>query len=131
MRKFLALALGATALLSVASTALGDEVETPLLQTELAGTDGMVANMAVIEAGPGFETERHIHPGHVFLYVIEGAVEIELEGQDPVTVKAGEAAYETPNVPMIGRNISATEGAKILVLQVGKAGEPLEIPAPQ
>jgi len=131
MRKFLAMALGATTLLSVASTALGDEVETPLLQTELAGTDGMVANMAVIEAGPGFETERHIHPGHVFLYVIEGAVEIELEGQDPVTVKAGEAAYETPNVPMIGRNISATEGAKILVLQVGKAGEPLEIPAPQ
>jgi len=131
MRNFPTTALAAAAVLSIATSALGDEAApAPLLTTALEGTDGLEVNILAIEAGPGFETERHLHPGHVFVYVIEGAVEIDVDGQEPVTINAGEAVYETPNQPMIGRNVSATEGARIVVFQVGKTGEPLEVPQP-
>jgi quercetin dioxygenase-like cupin family protein len=115
----------------LASTgARGDETTTPLLKTELEGFEGMEANMAVVEVGPGFVTERHIHPGHVFVYVLEGAIEIDVDGQAPLTVAAGEAAHELPNQPMTGRNVSSAEGARFVVFQVGKAGEPLTVAAP-
>jgi len=131
MRKFLTTALAATVFSSIAATALGDEAApTPLLTTALEGTDGLEVNILAIEAGPGFQTERHLHPGHVFVYVVEGSVEIDVDGQEPVTISAGEAVYEMPNQPMIGRNASATEGARIVVFQVGKTGDPLEVPMP-
>lgn len=134
MRNFPTTALAAMAFLSIAATApttaLGDETTTPVLKAALEGTDGMEANIVSIEVGPGFETERHLHPGHVFVYVIEGAIELNVDGQEPVTISAGEAAYETPNHPMIGRNASATEGARFVVFQVGEAGAPLTVPQP-
>jgi len=118
-----------TALVSTA--ALGDENVTPLLKQEIQGMENMEANIALFEVDPGFETERHIHPGHVFVYVLEGTIEIDAEGEDPVRVSAGEAAYELPNLPMVGRNTSSTEGARFVLFQVGEAGKPLMVDQPQ
>ena len=129
MRHLLITVVAASALVSAA--AFGDERTMPLLHTDLQGIEGMEANIAVVEVDPGFETERHIHPGHVFLYVIEGAIEIDVDGQERLRVSAGEAAHELPNQSMIGRNASSTEGARFVVFQVGPAGEPLEIPQPR
>ncbi len=93
--------------------------------------ENMEANIVLFEVEPGFETERHIHPGHVFVYVLEGTVEVDAEGQDPIQVSAGEAAYELPNLPMVGRNTSSTEGARFVVFQVGEAGKPLMVNQPK
>jgi quercetin dioxygenase-like cupin family protein len=38
----------------------------------------------------------------VTVYVLEGAFTLDLEGQAPLTVKAGEAMVEPPNVNMTG-----------------------------
>ncbi|HSF95778.1 MAG TPA: cupin domain-containing protein [Thermohalobaculum sp.] len=121
--------VSATVLASLA--ARGDESTTPLLKTELQGFDGLEANMAVVDVGPGFVTERHLHPGHVFLYVLEGEIEINIDGQPPLRVAAGEAVHELPNQPMIGRNASSSEGARFVLFQVGKSGEPLTVPQPE
>ena len=125
-----AFALASAATL-VFTPALGDEKTTPLLHTDLQGMDGLEANMALVEVDPGFETEHHIHPGHVFIYMLEGAIEIDVDGQERLRVSAGEAAHELPNSPMIGRNASSTEGARFVVFQVGPAGEPLTVPQPE
>lgn len=130
-----------SALISIASTlvaivalfstaAVGDERTTPLLHTDLMGIEGMEANVALVEVDPGFVTERHIHPGHVFIYVIAGAIEIDVDGQERLRVSAGEAAHELPNQSMIGRNASSTEGARFVVFQVGPTGEPLTVAQP-
>ncbi len=42
---------------------------------------------------------------------------------------AGEAAYEIPAIPMVGRNLSTTEGARLLIFALGDAGAPIEVPA--
>lgn len=106
----------------------GGAESTPVLKTELEGMEGMEANILRFEVEPGLETERHLHPGHVFLYVTEGSIVIDIEGMEPQTVSAGEAIYEVPDKPMVGRNASATEGAKFILFQIGPADEPLTVP---
>jgi len=111
------------------SAALGDEAVTPLLKQAIE--DGLEVNILRLEAEPGFETERHLHPGHVFVYVLEGTVELLVEGEDPVRLSAGDAGYEQPNKTMVGRNASSTEGASAIIFQVGEAGKPLQVAQPQ
>jgi quercetin dioxygenase-like cupin family protein len=132
MRKTLTAATIFVASVLLSSMALADEQITPLLKQNLEGMDGKEANVVLFEVEPGFETERHIHPGHLFIYVLEGTIEIDLEGRDePIRIAAGEAAYEPANTPMVGRNASSTEGARFVVFQVGEAGEPLMVAQPE
>jgi quercetin dioxygenase-like cupin family protein len=125
--------VAATALLGCsilsAPAAFADETVTPLLKQAIDG--GMEVNVLRLEAEPGFETERHIHPGHVFVYVLEGSVELLVEGEDAVKLSAGEAAYEQPDKPMIGRNPSSSEGVSAIIFQVGEAGKPLQVAQPK
>lgn len=127
-----ALSLIATAALAGSETTQPSEgamaTETPLLEQSLAGMEGKKATLELVEVPPGFETPRHMHPANVFVYVLEGAVEIDLEGQEPVTASAGEVVYEAPNHPMVGRNVSSSEGARLLIVYVGDADAPLTVP---
>jgi len=111
------------------AVALADEETIPLLKQALP--DNMEANIVRLEVGPGFETERHLHPGHVFVYVLEGAIDLIVDGKEPVHVSAGEVAYEEPNQPMVGRNASSTDGARLIIFQVGEAGKPLQVDQPK
>ena len=116
----------------VPTSAIAQQPETtPVLKTELQGEEGREANIVRFQVPAGWETERHIHPGHVFVYVTDGAIEIDVEGEAPQTVSAGEAIYELPNKPMVGRTASADEGASFIVFQVGPAGEPLMVAQPK
>ena len=116
----------------LAGTALAAHAETtPILKTELEGEQGREANIVRFDVEPGWETERHIHPGHVFVYVTEGSIEINVEGQEPKTVSANEAFYELPDKPMVARTASTTEGASFIVFQVGPTGEPLMVAQPE
>jgi len=103
---------------------------TPVLKTELAGAEGTEANIVLFDVEAGWETERHIHPGHVFVYVTEGSIQVDVEGSEPRTVAAGDAFYELPDKPMVARTASADEGAKFIVFQVGPAGEALMVAHP-
>lgn len=133
MQKHLRNMLASTIVVSVSAVAMtmahADETTTPLLKQEFKGMENMEANIVLIEADPGWETQRHIHPGHVFLYVLEGEIELSVEGKDPVKISAGQTVYETPDKPMVGRNASSTEKARLIVFQVGEAGKELTMPA--
>jgi quercetin dioxygenase-like cupin family protein len=134
LRTFLAAcaASGLVAATALVPTGAAAQAETTqVLKTELQGEEGMEANIVRFEVAPGWETPRHIHPGHVFVYVTEGAIQIDVEGQEPVTVSAGEAVYELPDRPMVGRTAGAEEGARFIVFQVGPSGEPLMVAQPQ
>lgn len=136
MRGLLITACAASSLLAaaalVSTTAAAQEAATTaVLQTELAGEPGTEANIVVFEVEPGWETQRHIHPGHVFVHVTEGTIEVDVEGEDLRTVSAGEAFYELPDKPMVARTASADEGAEFIVFQVGPTGEPIMVPKPE
>jgi quercetin dioxygenase-like cupin family protein len=67
---------------------------------------------------PGDKTVFHTHSFPVTVYILEGAFTLELEGRAPITVKAGEAMVEPPNVKMTGYNRSATEPLKVVIFYV-------------
>ena len=102
---------------------------TSLLKTTLPGMEGKEVNIVHISVPPGFVTERHFHPGHVFIYVLEGAVTIEMEGDTSLKLGPGDVLQEPPGRPMVGKNLSSTHGAELVVFQIGDRGKPLTIEA--
>ncbi|HEY6247952.1 MAG TPA: cupin domain-containing protein [Pyrinomonadaceae bacterium] len=73
---------------------------------------------------PGEQTLFHTHRFPVTVYVLEGAFTLEKEGQEPVTVKTGEAMLMPPNVKMTGYNKSTTERLRLVVFYVSDPDTP-------
>ena len=103
---------------------------TTLLTTELEGVEGMEANIVLFEEEPGKVYERHIHPGHMFVYVLEGTIQAEVEGKEPQRATAGEVIHEKPDRPMVGR-VVGDEGARFVVFQIGQKGEDIMVFQPE
>ena len=55
---------------------------------------------------PGDRTVFHTHRFPVTVYVLEGAFTLEMEGREPVTLRAGEAMVEPSGLRMTGHNHS-------------------------
>lgn len=102
---------------------------TKVLQEDLAAFEGKEANIIKFELSPGWVGDKHYHTGDVFVYVLEGAFAVEVEGEGRKEFGQGEVYHEAVNKVMQARNPSKTEAAKILVFQVGEKGEPLMIKA--
>ena len=51
---------------------------------------------------PRDRTMFHTHRFPVTVYVLEGVFTLEMEGREPITVKAGQAATMPPHVKMTG-----------------------------
>ncbi len=103
------------------------ETVTPLLKTDVLGAEGKEVIIAHLSVPPGFATAKHFHPGQVFLYVLEGAVTIEMEGDAPLKLGPGDVLQEEPGRPMVGKNLSTTHGAKVIVFQIVDKGKPLMV----
>lgn len=71
----------------------------------------------------GDKTVYHTHRYPVTVYVLEGAFTLELAGQPPRTVKAGEALVEPPGVPMTGYNRTGGE-TKVVIFYVSAVDTP-------
>jgi quercetin dioxygenase-like cupin family protein len=73
---------------------------------------------------PGDQTLFHTHRFPVTVYVLEGAFTLEKEGQQPVTVKTGQAMLMPPNVKMTGYNKSTTDPLRLVVFYVSDPDTP-------
>ena len=73
---------------------------------------------------PGDKTVYHSHRFPVTVYVIDGTFTLELKDRAPLTVRAGEAMVEPPNVAMIGHNPSATESTNVVIFYVSTPDTP-------
>ena len=98
-----------------------------LLNTPLAGIAGKEANVVLFDVGPNWKLDNHSHPGHIFVYMLEGSIKIAVEGEPVHVLSPGDVLYELPDRNMVGSNVSSTEGAKFLVFQVGDIGKPLTV----
>ena len=73
---------------------------------------------------PGDKTVYHSHRFPVTVYVIDGTFTLELKDRAPLTVRAGEAMVEPPNVAMIGHNPSPTEPTNVVIFYVSTPDTP-------
>ena len=73
---------------------------------------------------PGDKTPFHTHRFPVSVYILEGVFTLEMEGREPVTVKAGQAMVEPPQVKMTGYNRSSTEPLRVVIFYVSDPDTP-------
>lgn len=102
---------------------------TELMNVTLGVADGLDGVMVISELPPNGVAPRHTHPADELSYVLEGAIELEIDGAEPVVYQAGETYHIPPGVIHAARNPSDSETTRILVFWTAQAGQPLTTPA--
>ena len=100
---------------------------TTLADVPLTGVAGRKVIVKHFEIPPGYVGGKHFHSGQVFVYVLEGEITVEMEGDAPLTLKPGELFQEPLGRVMRGKNLSADDAVKIVVFQIGEEGKPMMI----
>ncbi|HZS66820.1 MAG TPA: cupin domain-containing protein [Burkholderiales bacterium] len=99
-----------------------------LLQDQNLSVNDRHAVQALAEFVPGGAAGKHTHPGEELGYVIEGTLQLEIAGEPPRTVKAGESFFVPAGVVHDGKNIGSGP-AKVLATYVVEKGKPVASPA--
>ncbi|HZC16690.1 MAG TPA: cupin domain-containing protein [Caulobacteraceae bacterium] len=95
----------------------------------LVGAPGKEVTLSEVSRGPGAGSAPHRHDANTFVYVLEGKVEMQVQGGPLLTLGPGEVFYESPSdIHIVSRNASATAPATILVVFVKQAGAPTTVP---
>jgi len=99
-----------------------------LWRTDLQRQDLSVPRREVIQSrvdiGPEAPLVKHTHPGEEIIYILEGSLEYQIEGQPPKTFNAGEALTVPAGVVHAVRNVGSGNAAELATYVVEK-GKPL------
>jgi quercetin dioxygenase-like cupin family protein len=97
-------------------------------RTDLQRHDLSVPGREVVQVrvdfDPGYVAPKHTHPGEEIIYVLEGALEYQIEGQPPVTLKAGDVLFVPAGAIHTAKNVGSGNGAELATYVVEK-GKPL------
>lgn len=108
-------------LLKSGKTADGDTLQYPKTdKPEIVAVTGTIQ--------PGGRTPLHQHPIPVFVYIMEGALEVQTEGKEVRQYKTGDSFIESVNRSHQAFN-KGNSPAKILVVFIGEEGKPTTIVA--
>ncbi|HEY4359808.1 MAG TPA: cupin domain-containing protein [Bryobacteraceae bacterium] len=81
--------------------------------------------MITVVYPPGASDPINRHNAHVFLYVLEGSIVMQVKGG----LTPGQTFYEGPgDIHTVGRNASRTMPAKFVVFLVNDRGAPVVVP---
>jgi quercetin dioxygenase-like cupin family protein len=123
----IAIALSATS--ALAADQKNAAVVQPLMTEPLSGIPGKEVVVLTVEYLPGGASAAHRHDADVFVYVLEGAVVMQVDGKEPVTVRKGQTFRESPkDIHRQSANASKTEPAKFVVFMVKDQGKPATRP---
>ena len=81
---------------------------------------------ATIEAG--VLVARHTHPGIESAYVLEGVLELPVQGQPTRAIKAGDGFQIPPDTPHAGGKAGDAK-TRVLITYIVEKGKPLASPA--
>jgi quercetin dioxygenase-like cupin family protein len=99
-----------------------------LWRTDLQQHDLSVPGYEVVQArvdiGPEAPFIKHTHPGEEIIYVLEGSLEYEVEGQAPKTYTAGDALTVPAGAVHAVRNVGSGNAAELATYVVEK-GKPI------
>jgi quercetin dioxygenase-like cupin family protein len=112
------------------STALAEQAKvTSLMSKELAENSGKEVLMISVEYPPGSSDPIHRHNAQAFVYVLQGAIVMQVKGGKEVTLTPGQTFYEGPDdIHVVGRNASSTKPAKFVVFLIKDKGAPVLVP---
>ena len=85
--------------------------------------------MARAEFPIGGTTGRHTHPGEEISYVLEGTLRMEVAGQPPRSLKAGDV-FMIPAGTVHNATNTGSGTATVIATYVVEKGKPVTTPAP-
>jgi quercetin dioxygenase-like cupin family protein len=85
------------------------------------GVPGREVIQVRVDFAPGVAFGRHSHPGAEVAYVLEGTLEYQLDGEPPVTLKAGEALFIQAGTIHAAKNVGTGNAAELATYIVEKA----------
>jgi len=114
----------------IAGTLTAEDAQVkPLMSKDLPEFPGKEGLMITVVYPPGASDPIHRHNAHAFVYVLEGAIVMQVKGGNEVTLTPGQTFYEGPNdIHTVGRNASSTKPAKFIVFLVKDKGTPVLVP---
>ena len=89
---------------------------------------GYVTINVEVEIDPGVTIGRHTHPGIESGYVLEGGLDLPIQGLPTRTLKPGDAFQVPPETPHAGGK-NGDKKTKIAITYVVEKGKPLRSPA--
>ncbi len=98
-----------------------------MLQDQNLSAHDRHAVQVIAEFAPGMAAGKHTHPGEELGYVLEGTLLLEIEGEAPRTLKAGESFFVPAGRPHDGKNVGSGP-AKVLATYVVETGKPVASP---
>ncbi len=97
-------------------------------RVELQDKDMSVQSRRAVQARadftPGGAIDKHTHPGEEISYVLEGTLELQVEGEPPRILKAGEVFFIPAGVVHAGKNVDKGT-TKVLATYVVEKGKPV------
>jgi quercetin dioxygenase-like cupin family protein len=99
---------------------------TPLQKHDLTahGREGV---QVLAEFAPGAAAGKHTHPGEEMGYILEGTLQLEIQGKPPVTLKAGQVFFVPAGVVHDGKNVGKGP-LKVLATYIVEKGKPVATP---
>ena len=94
------------------------------LQRQDLSVHGREMVQSRVDIGPEAPLVKHTHPGEEIIYVLEGSLEYQIEGQPTKTFNAGEALTVPAGVVHAVRNAGSGNAAELATYVVEK-GKPL------
>ena len=102
--------------------------QTGIMRTDLQRHDlsapGREAVQVRVDIAPGVAFGRHTHPGEEIIYVLAGAIEYQVEGKPPVTLKAGDVLFIPAGTIHAAKNVGSDTASELATYIVEK-GKPL------
>jgi quercetin dioxygenase-like cupin family protein len=123
-----ALTLAGASALDAASAPRTGMKRTELQRHDL-GTPGREVVQVRVDLDPGVAFGRHWHPGEEIVYVLEGALEYQIDGKPAVTLRAGDVLFIPARTVHSARNVGKDNGAELATYVVDK-GKPLVVMVP-
>lgn len=124
IRKWHVLAIVSAGVLLAQNPAIKRKV---VLQKDISAP-GREAVIASVDIAPGAFAGRHTHPGEEISYMIEGEMEVLIDGQPPLKVKAGDGFIVPAHATHDAHN-TGTVPVKLAAVYVIEKGKPLATPA--
>ena len=91
-------------------------------------TSGYVTVLVEATIEAGVLVARHTHPGIESAYVLEGGLELPVQGQPTRTIKAGDGFQIPPDTPHAGGKAGDAK-TRVLITYIVEKGKPLASPA--
>ncbi|UWU72213.1 cupin domain-containing protein [Bradyrhizobium sp. NC92] len=98
------------------------------LQRHDLSAPGREAVQVRVDLAPGVAFRRHTHPGEEIIYVLAGAIEYDVEGKPPVTLKAGDVLFIPAGTVPAAKNVGGETASELATYIVAK-DRPLLTPA--